>query len=288
MYDVIVEPLVAVPMDGTPNNHGKRASRSQVFCRRQLGGSIRQRTRSEGVRQPFTAPRANGGRVDRYYDPSTDQFLSVDPLVAGTGQPYAFTNDDPLNETDPSGDGAKGPPGTSSGSCNSPTIQDCVEPGSDTSSGTAPAGGNTSVGVPIAVPGPEATFDTNVATVTLQPSVTYSGANPSPDFTFTAGGGLEFDNGSVDLSGSGAALDVLGDCQVPVNDLTFTCTVNSRKVQVGPDTIQGQIVATEHLHPPRVGLDPYKVAVPSGGALVLWWLLKPVCVPAGPVGILAC
>jgi hypothetical protein len=42
-------------------------------------------------------------RVDRYYDPSTDQFLSVDPDVAETGQPYAFTGDDPLNETDPLG-----------------------------------------------------------------------------------------------------------------------------------------------------------------------------------------
>ena len=38
--------------------------------------------------------------VNRYYDPSTDQFLSVDPLVDETGQPYVFTNDDPLNATD--------------------------------------------------------------------------------------------------------------------------------------------------------------------------------------------
>jgi hypothetical protein len=42
-------------------------------------------------------------RVDRYYDPTTDQFLSVDPDVAESGQPYAFTGDDPLNATDPLG-----------------------------------------------------------------------------------------------------------------------------------------------------------------------------------------
>jgi hypothetical protein len=42
-------------------------------------------------------------RVGGYYDPSTDQFLSVDPEVASTGQPYAFTRDDPLNQTDPLG-----------------------------------------------------------------------------------------------------------------------------------------------------------------------------------------
>lgn len=41
--------------------------------------------------------------IDRYYDPSTDQFLSVDPDLADTGQPYAFTGDDPLNATDPLG-----------------------------------------------------------------------------------------------------------------------------------------------------------------------------------------
>jgi hypothetical protein len=30
--------------------------------------------------------------VNRYYDPATEQFLSVDPLVDETGTPYAFTN----------------------------------------------------------------------------------------------------------------------------------------------------------------------------------------------------
>jgi hypothetical protein len=41
--------------------------------------------------------------VNRYYDPSTDQFLSVDPDVSETDQPYSFTDDDPLNATDPLG-----------------------------------------------------------------------------------------------------------------------------------------------------------------------------------------
>jgi hypothetical protein len=40
---------------------------------------------------------------NRYYDPSTDQFLSIDPAVAATDQPYVFTNDDPLNAEDPLG-----------------------------------------------------------------------------------------------------------------------------------------------------------------------------------------
>jgi uncharacterized protein RhaS with RHS repeats len=67
--------------------------------------------------------------IDRYYDPTTGQFMSVDPLVNETQQPYAYTGGDPVNETDPSGrvyspgnaDGGFGdetgwPPGTGSGS----------------------------------------------------------------------------------------------------------------------------------------------------------------------------
>ncbi len=41
--------------------------------------------------------------INRYYDPSTGQFLSVDPLVAITGEPYAYVGGDPVNLTDPLG-----------------------------------------------------------------------------------------------------------------------------------------------------------------------------------------
>ena len=33
--------------------------------------------------------------VHRYYDPATGQFVSVDPDLMETGQPYAYTGDDP-------------------------------------------------------------------------------------------------------------------------------------------------------------------------------------------------
>ncbi len=39
----------------------------------------------------------------RYYDPATQQFVSVDPLVDQTKQPYAYTAADPLNAIDPTG-----------------------------------------------------------------------------------------------------------------------------------------------------------------------------------------
>jgi uncharacterized protein RhaS with RHS repeats len=38
------------------------------------------------------ATTASDGSINRYYDPATEQFLSVDPLVDETGTPYAFTN----------------------------------------------------------------------------------------------------------------------------------------------------------------------------------------------------
>lgn len=41
--------------------------------------------------------------INRYYDPGTDQFLSVDPAVAQTNQAFVFVNDNPLNATDPLG-----------------------------------------------------------------------------------------------------------------------------------------------------------------------------------------
>jgi RHS repeat-associated protein len=39
----------------------------------------------------------------RYYNPATGQFLSVDPLVAQTGQPYTYAGADPVNLSDPTG-----------------------------------------------------------------------------------------------------------------------------------------------------------------------------------------
>jgi RHS repeat-associated protein len=41
--------------------------------------------------------------VNRYYDPATDQFISVDPLVSATGQPFSYAGDDPVNGSDPLG-----------------------------------------------------------------------------------------------------------------------------------------------------------------------------------------
>jgi RHS repeat-associated protein len=44
--------------------------------------------------------------VNRYYDPATGQFISVDPLASTTNAPYAYAAGNPATYTDPSGQSA--------------------------------------------------------------------------------------------------------------------------------------------------------------------------------------
>ncbi|HEV7526585.1 MAG TPA: RHS repeat-associated core domain-containing protein, partial [Acidimicrobiia bacterium] len=50
----------------------------------------------------------------RYYDPTTAQFLSVDPLVSQTATPYGYASGNPINVVDPTG--MCGKPASSNGS----------------------------------------------------------------------------------------------------------------------------------------------------------------------------
>jgi hypothetical protein len=59
--------------------------------------------RSAPTWRPCTTPHAPGGTVHRYYDPQTGQFLTVDPAVAKTGEPFSYAVGDPVNLSDPSG-----------------------------------------------------------------------------------------------------------------------------------------------------------------------------------------
>jgi RHS repeat-associated protein len=42
--------------------------------------------------------------INRYYDPTTGQFTSLDPAVDSTLQPYAYAAGDPIINTDPTGE----------------------------------------------------------------------------------------------------------------------------------------------------------------------------------------
>jgi RHS repeat-associated protein len=40
---------------------------------------------------------------NRWYDPATAQFLTIDPAIAQTQAPYTYTSDNPLSQSDPTG-----------------------------------------------------------------------------------------------------------------------------------------------------------------------------------------
>jgi hypothetical protein len=54
-------------------------------------------------RRPRDRPALRDG-VGRYYDPQASQFLSEDPDIAATEQPYEYADDDPLITVDVTGD----------------------------------------------------------------------------------------------------------------------------------------------------------------------------------------
>ena len=82
----------------------KCATRLGLDRRRLCVRSNQRTSRSAVAHSSCHRPHAPDGRVNRYYDPATAQFVSVDPAVATTGAPYYYASDDPVNDTDPNGD----------------------------------------------------------------------------------------------------------------------------------------------------------------------------------------
>jgi len=77
----------ALPGDSVgPSRHitGHHSSVEPVLCRSEL-------------------PIAPRGVINRYYDPATGQFVSVDPLVGLTGAAYSYVGGDPIDGVDPLG-----------------------------------------------------------------------------------------------------------------------------------------------------------------------------------------
>lgn len=51
----------------------------------------------------YTDPTGLIDLINRYYDPTTGQFISVDPIDSLTAKPYAYADGNPINNNDPLG-----------------------------------------------------------------------------------------------------------------------------------------------------------------------------------------
>ena len=220
--------------------------------------------------------------VNRYYDPATDQFLSIDPYFATTDQPYGFTNDNPLNFGDPLGLKIQG---TGSAACN---VQD-----NGTDIGTIECNGETSGGrsaVGVIIDTPTVEFPVLVGTVTISSSISIMGAygvsvgsggvtvtSGSQTATFGYDGTL---SGSINLPGASSLAYTNGG-------LALTTTQRS---SFGGDKVETDTTTTFYPSggppPPVIEVAYGVVGVAAAGWLAvgfgIWMSAKPVCLVLGP------
>jgi RHS repeat-associated protein len=114
MMSLLAAPASATPLATARNAVGvfaHPAGQRVGFHQQELPGESRQRAPGydrnvvgSGV-GAYTDPTALEYLLHRYYDPTTGQFFSLDPLVLTTLQPYEYVGDNPTTETDPSGIG---------------------------------------------------------------------------------------------------------------------------------------------------------------------------------------
>ena len=166
--------------------------------------------------------------LNRYYDPSTDSFISVDPMVQETDQPYVFVNDDPLNNDDPlglyasSGNGQSAFVTTTSGKTKTTTIV--------VTSGNKPV--RTSISTtPVTVP---LGFGV-VATVSASATITGTAISSTPTLNVDS-------DGSVGVTANGVTGNVEGSGGNVVTALSAgIVSGSSQSFSIGGDQVQANI-----------------------------------------------
>ena len=141
-----------------------------------------------------TTMQVDESSVGRYYDPATGQFLSVDPLVAATEQPYSYAGNNPVNVTDPSG------------LCSAEDVVLCLGPGQAYASGAA--GQPTYYTPPLTAGG---MFDHVPGDDNGLPTIDNPDINSGPPPAYANGGGV-IANAPAG-SPSGPSSDATGPCQ---------------------------------------------------------------------------
>jgi RHS repeat-associated protein len=173
----------------------------------------------------------------RYYDPSTEQFMSVDREVADTDQPYVFVQGDPVNESDPSGDLFCQPGGT----CGSQQYFAAQRP-----SVASPPG------VSLNIPTPEVIVNSvGYLQTVVSGEVTYANSKTKPVVGITPSGAIETQVGSIEMTfNPSEELELrqgIGACSVPLTgsvlDLSLSCTKDYTN-EDGPLTIKASITVS--------------------------------------------
>ena len=110
------DPATDTSVSGCPRaRHCQNDAPQDFFFRGNFQPIVHRYPWSTPATMRCSRPRSLTFAINRYYDPTTDQFLSIDPRVDRSGQPYAFAKDEPLNLTDSlgsyatSGDTTSGP-----------------------------------------------------------------------------------------------------------------------------------------------------------------------------------
>ena len=224
-------------------------------------------TRSIWMRTTTFAPACS---INRYYDPTTDQFLSIDPHVQTTDQPYVFTNDDPLNAEDPLGIYAIS--GTGQNSFTTTTLNKethTIKTTTIVTSGSKPAKVTVSTS-PVTVP-----LGLGVsATISASATFSESGLQSNPSLNVDT-------DGSVGITANGATTSVADNGGAVMTSLSGTLASGSgSSVNIGGDQVTTSIsVSLSYQEQGRftfsvrngLAADSAAVAIVGGG---LWWFVS--------------
>ena len=232
--------------------------------------------------------------IGRYYDPTTGQFISVDPDVASTGQPYSFAGSDPINESDPNGLFFMGDGGQTAG------INSAGVP-IDNSDNAAIQNAEDSrkFGTPVPAPSPfssapSAGVSKSFGPVPVSEGINYTiyvssqvssfaeyGFNDNANITAEPNGTVDVKVGVLNTTFSpNEAIAGLGADGISISGGGLSYTDQATQL-IGPDRVNADITAT--LKPddqlPQADIDGARVI---GAGILIYWILKPACAFTGP------
>ena len=199
--------------------------------------------------------------LNRYYDPSTDQFISVDPMVQETDQPYAYANDNPLNFVDPLGLCIRAP----DHGCvkTAPTRQSPPKASSTPKTG-AVIGSSPYFGAPTVKTSSSALIPAGVLDISISASASFQGQDSSSAVSIDS-------DGTVDLSAGGASATISPNGAIDELGISGLNSVSYSQTQdLGLDRVTTTVSATFEPSPS----DPWGFY--SAGGVVILWLLRPI------------